>query len=233
MSVRETRLDHLAGVVPGLPGAADLADVWLVHALDSLFDACDVPHDERARLVESGVDHVYTEAGEEAVEADALARVDACRRALAFSALGAEAGLNRVLRRCEPEWHSLARLTPAERYHRAPRLRDRLDPVEEAEFDDLVVEVFGARDELVAESGPSTAASPQALAQFTPARARAIVEASAEICCRLAALAAEDLPVTAHLVRETAMALTRRVELLSPHHDAVTNGDFPPYIGGS
>ena len=235
MSVRATRFEHLAVLTPGLPGAADLADVWLVHALDSLFDACELPVASRAKLVESGVDVFDPDEFEcEHDETAELRRVDACRRAIAFSALGVEARLNRVLKRFEIARPGLTRLAPAERFHRARRLRDRFDPVECAELDDLVIEVFGARGELVCESGPPTASSPQALIHLTPWRARASVEAGAEICCRLATLAAEEEPVTAHVVREAAAALATRAEHLSPFAAAAANaGEFPPYVAGS
>ena len=235
MSVRATRFEHLAVLVPGLPGAADLADVWLVHALASLFDACEVPPESRAKLVESGADSFDSDQFEcEHDEAADLRRVDACRRAIAFSALATEARLNRVLRRFDLPRPSLARLVPAERFHRARRLRSAFEPVERAELEDLVAEVFGARGELVCESGPSTACSPEAVMHLTPSRARATVEAGAEICSCLAIVAAEEEPVTAHLVRDAAVALAGRAERVSPFALTGTNGgEFPPYVVGS
>jgi hypothetical protein len=109
----------------------------------------------------------------------------------------------------------------------------RFEPAQATRLDDLVAEVFGARADLVAEDAPPSASSPQALIRFTPAHARATVEASSQICCLLAAATAEDEPVTAHLVRDAAGALVARAERLSPQPETVTNGDFPPYIPGS
>jgi hypothetical protein len=209
-----TRHEGPAGVPAELPVAADLADLWSAHALGCLLDACGVPREHRAELIESGVD---------AFECDVLPpppivdevlpseRLDACRRAVVFAALSLEARLNRLLSGCDPEERqALSRLSPAETFRLAPRLLDELERAQEdAALCALVEEVFNTRDELVDASVGAEAARPD-LSLFSPDRARAIVEASAKVCCFLATLS-EDVPATtAAQVWRSAQALEQR-----------------------
>jgi hypothetical protein len=241
LSVQSTRHEDLAGVVPGLPGAADLADVWLGHALACLLDGCEVPEDDRAALVEFGRDELESD-DTAPDEARQLRRLDACRSALALSALAVEARLNRVLRRCHAaEWSALLRLSPAERFRLAPRLLDELEwAARDAELSDLVEQVFAAHDELVDAAGSVGAAFPPTRSRFGPDRARDTVEASAELCCFLADLTGED-EGAAPAVREAARALRSRAWRLSGAAPRRTEqelglngfGDFPPDVIGS
>lgn len=220
MSVDVTALKDRAGVVPGLPVAADLADVWLGHAL-----AC---------LLEAGGAADADEATRE--------RLDACRRAVVFAALALEARLNRVLRCCDPyERHAFADLAPAEKFRLAPRLLDELEfAAEDAALCALVVEVFKARDELVDADGASGGPPADVAPPLSAGRARAIVEESGRICCFLATLT-DDVPVaTAQQVWRAAGALARRADGF-PGGDAPSlprwewDGDdeFPPDLIGS
>ena len=244
MSVRLTPHEDLSGVVPGLPGAVDLADVWLVHALACLLDACEVDPEDRMALLESGADAFDPETTLFATdEATRVARLDACRRALAFSVLAVEARLNRVLRGCyAAEWQALLRLSPAERFRLAPRLLDRLgDTPRDAELCELVDEVFGVQEELVDAAGCVGATFPHQPSRFGPSRARKLVEASAEICCFLSDLAGEhDGP--APVVRDAARALETRVTHVTAAAAGTYSqwgwdwngfGDFPPDVIGS
>lgn len=247
MSVGAGRVEKPMDVVPGMPDVVDLADVWLVHALACLLDACDVPETDRRRLVESGIDAFEPEilarstATDESVR---LERLDACRRALVFAALALEARLNRVLRRCDAaEWRVVAHLAPVEKFRLA--LRPLAGPecaTKDAELSDLVVQVFSGRDELVDADGPTGLALTDASSRFSPSRTRAIVEASAKICAFLATLTGGDESGTARLVWETAAALAQRADFLavvrpssSPRSDWGWNGfgDFPPDLTGS
>lgn len=236
-----TSLTDPAGAAPGLPVAADLADLWSEHALACLLDACEVPQATRTELIESGVDAVGREVSvpravvDETLEDE---RLDACRRAVVFAALSLEARLNRVLSRCDPdERRALGRLSPAERFRLAPRLLDELErATENAALCELVEEVFRTRDELVdAQQEEAVAPSP-----LGPARARGIVEESARVCCFLATLA-EDVPVaTAVQVWRSARALETRASRLSagrapglPNWDWEWSDGFPPNLVGS
>ena len=214
MAVRVARLEDRVGVVPGLPGAADLADAWLVHALACLLDACDVPEADRRTLVASGVDSFRPDTEARPDAAASPARLDACRRALVFAALALEARLNRALRQSDASgWGAVARLAPAERFRLTPRLLDELGgEADGAELRGLVAELFYLRDELVDAGGSPGAALRDPAAQFTAARARAMVEASAEACCLLAPLTGEPETGTAQLVRRAAAALAHRAE---------------------
>jgi hypothetical protein len=244
--MRVWRDEGLAGVVPGLSEAADLADVWLADALECLLDACEVPLGERLALVETGRDSIEPEdaASWPAVdESSRLRRLVACRRALAFSALAVEARLNRVLRGCHAdEWSALLRMSPPERFRLAPRLLNKLEwAARHAELCDRVDEVFGGRDELVGAAGSGGAAFPYEFSRLGPSRVREAVEASAEICCFLASLIGED-EGSAPRVRDAARVLISRAEhvQLPPAADRAEYGwewsgfgDFPPDIIGS
>lgn len=230
--------------MPGLPDAADLGDVWLAHALGCLLEACGVPLVDRLALIESGRDDFEPDdtasvlAGD---EASRLRRLDACRRALAFSALAVEARLNRVLRHLHAdEWSALLRLSPAERFRLAPRLVDKLERgAEDAELCALVEQVFGAHDELVDAAGSVEAAFPPRPTRFSPSRARETVEASANLCCFLATLTGEVEGV-APLVRDAARALRARAGRVPLTYASAAarvdwdwGGDFPPDVIGS
>lgn len=244
MSVRLTPHEDLSGVVPGLPGAVDLADVWLAHALACLFEACGVAPADRPALVESGADAFDAEATLFAAdESTRVGRLDACRRALAFSVLAVEARLNRVLRGCHTaEWHALLRLSPPERFRLAPRLLERLDEAPaDAELAELVDEVFGVQEELVDAAGCVGATFPHQPSRFGPSRARKIVEAGAEICCFLGALAGEH-DGAAPVVRDAARALEARATRVTAAAAGTYSqwgwdwngfGDFPPDVIGS
>lgn len=244
LSLHTTRHEGLAGVVPGLSDAADLGDVWLAHALGCLLEACEVPVVDRLALVESGRDEFEPDSAAGAPagdEASRLRRLDACRRAIAFSALAVEARLNRVLRRLHAdEWSALLRLSPAERFRLAPRLLDELElAAEDAELCALVEQVFEAHDELVDAAGTVEAAFPHPPARFSPGRAREIVEASAGLCCFLATLGGE-VEGTAPLVRDAARALTARAGRVPLTYAAAGargdwdwGGEFPPDVIGS
>lgn len=243
MSVSVARLEDRLNVVPGLPGAADLADVWLVHALASLLDACDVPEAERRTLVASGLDSFRDDAPAGPPGTPSSARLDACRRALVFAALAVEARLNLALRQCDAsEWRAVERLAPPERFRLTPRLLDELGSEADAvELRDLVAELFYLRDELVDAGGAPGAALRDPSGQFTAARARAMVEASANVCCLLAPLTAEPEGGTAQLIRRAAAALTRRAE--QPPAESAPGSyrwdwdwgghDFPPNLIGA
>lgn len=248
MSVRPARHEDPAGIVPGELEAADLAEVWLIHALDCLLEACEVAADDRPALIESRCDSFEAEDAASSLAVDEpsrLRRLDACRRALAFSALAVEARLNRVLRRSHAgeEWAALLRLPPADRFRLVPRLLDEREREGgHAELCDRADEVFGARDELVDASGAVGALSPRDLFRLGPRRAWEAVEASAEICSFLAPLTGED-GGSAPLVRAVAHALSARakqVQLASTAADRAQwgldwngPGGFPPDVIGS
>jgi hypothetical protein len=210
MSLSVARLENPAHVVPGLPLAGDLADIWLAHALASLLELTD-----------------------EAPEGSADGDVDACRRAVMFAALALEMRLNSVLHRCDPEErHALSHLAPAERFRLAPRLLAELSAeAEDAALCELVVEVFSTRDALVGANGTER--------PLDPAFARAIVEESARICTFLATLVHDVPTATAVQVRTEVSALAERSERLSagepvslPHWDWDWD-EFPPDLVGS
>lgn|SRR5581483_8767008 len=127
MSVSVARPENPARIVPGLPDAGDLADVWLAQALASLLALSDGATEEH----------------------------DTARCAIVFSALALEARLNSVLRCCDPEErHALGHLAPVEKFRLAPRLLAELNAAaEDAALCELVAEVFGARDALVDANG--------------------------------------------------------------------------------
>ena len=56
MSVSIPRFEDGIPLAPGMPEVSDIGDVWLVHALASLLDACGVAEGRRAKLVASGTD---------------------------------------------------------------------------------------------------------------------------------------------------------------------------------
>jgi hypothetical protein len=241
--------DNVVRVVPGLPDARDLADVWLAHSLSCLLDACDVPAAERRRLVESGIDSfesgistASTTTGE-TLEPERPERLDACRLTLAFAALAVEARLNRVLRGSdEAEWRALVHLTPVKKFRLARRLLTGLGHATEGhELGDLMAQVFGDRDELV-DAGRSPSLALIEASRWSPSHARGMVEASGKTCCLLAALSGRDEGGTARRVTEVAVALGRRADLVSvagpsrePHSDWYRNGcnEFPPSLIGS
>jgi hypothetical protein len=246
MSAPVTHVNDGPGAISGLPGATDLADVWLGHGLVCLLDACGVPRASRADLLESGVDTPASglpaprPAGDE--EVSLPGGVDACRRAVVFAALALEARLNRVLARCDPEERqALGHLAPAEKFRLAPRLLDELKYApEDAALCELVVEVFKARDELVEADGAPEGLPSEPSSRLSPSRARAIVEESAKICCFLATLT-DEVPVdTAQQVWRTAGALQGRADSLSagnppslPRWDWEWLDEFPPNLIGS
>lgn len=237
MSVRATRFEGRLGVMRGMPAAADLADLWLVHALTCLLDACDVPEPERLKLIGAGIDDFeskITSRSTATQEVERLARLDACSLALVFAALALEARINRALRACDPaEWRAVSHLTPAEKFRLAPRLLDELDSAtEDAELCRLVVEVFDMRDDLVDAGG-----SPRSEFHIGPSVARAMVEASAKVCSFLATLTGGDESGTALRTQKAAEALTHRADALAlarpptrPDRKQSSNGDadFPP-----
>lgn len=109
---------------PALPQPYDVADVWLVHGLEHLLDACS--------------------------PLDAEHRLDASRRAVALAALAVEARVNRVLREHDPErWPAEAPLSPLEKFQRLPRLLGESDLERHNELAEPIVELFDARDGLV------------------------------------------------------------------------------------
>jgi hypothetical protein len=114
----------LTAPVRDLPRPHDVADVWLVHALEHLLDAC------------SPIDGEH--------------RLDASRRAVACASLAVEARINRVLREHDPEqWRVDMLLVPLEKYQLLPRLLGESDLTRHNELAELVVELFDARDGLV------------------------------------------------------------------------------------
>jgi hypothetical protein len=210
MSVSFAQLENPAHVVPGLPFAGDLADVWLGHALRSLVALSDGVHEP------SGEDEL-----------------DLCRCSIVFAALALEARLNSVLRCCDPEErHALGHLAPAEKFRLAPRLLAELGAeAEDAALCELVVEVFGARDALVGANG--------GVRPVDPPFARAIVEETARICTFLASLVEGVPTATAVQVCAEVAALARRSERLRagapvrlPRWDWDWD-EFPPNIVGS
>lgn len=237
MSVRATRFEGRLGVMRGMPSAADLADLWLVHALTCLLDACDVPEPERLKLVEAGIDDFEPTISARSTateEVEQLARLDASSLAVVFATLALEARLNRVLRSCDAaEWQAVSHLTPAEKFRLAPRLLDELDSAtKDAELCRLVVEVFDVRDELVDAGG-----SPRSEFHLGPSVARAMVEASARVCSFLATLTGGDESGTALRTQHAAEALAHRADALALARSPTasfrkrsSNGDadFPP-----
>ena len=237
MSVRVARLEDGIGLRLGMPDVADLADLWLVHAVAYLLDACDVPEPDRRKLVESGRDVFEPPIMVKSSTADEAARLehlDACRLALEFATLAVEARLNGVLRRWNAdEWRALAHLAPAEKFRLLPRLLDGNElAVRFAELSPLVDELFDVRDELVDAGGP-----PGSALRFSPSRARAMVEASAKVCCVLETLIDDEERRTARLARRAAEALARRADALvlikassstRIDRDPSSDIDFPP-----
>ena len=227
-----TRLEERVGSVAGAHDVADLADVWLLHALAALLDGWGVPEEKRRELTAAPA------AGGEAVR---LEHLDSCRTALVFAALAVEARLNRVLRsRDGAEWRTVAHLMPAERFRLAPRLLDELESAtKDAELVPLVVKLFEYRDELVdaGESPGSALTDAEALVRFGPSHARAMVEASAKVCAFLATLTGEESGI-AQLVQNAAEQLARQahaLEAVAPSwsfHE-VDWAEFPPDLVGS
>lgn len=210
MAVSLARLECPAQVVPGLPPAGDLADIWLAHALASLLEV-------------SGRPEAVDDSGDR----------DACRRAIVFAALALETRLNAALQCCDPaERHALGQLAPAEKFRLAPRLLAELGAeAEDAALSALVVEVFGARDALVGANGGDR--------PLDPALARAIVEESARICTFLASLVHGMPTATAAQVRSEVAALAARSERLAGDAPVELPrwewdwDEFPPNLVGS
>ncbi len=234
MSVNVPRLEDGIPLVPGMPDVVDLADLWLVHALARLLDACGVPEGSRRKLVESGADPFRTRKARQGAPDDLtrLERLDSCRLAVVFAALALEGRLNRVLRSGAPaEWRRIAPLTTPEKFSISTRLLDRPEcELEADELFPLVVELFEVRDEL-AEAG----SAPDSVLRLGPSRARAMVEASARLCCFVGALGGEDESGSARLAHRAAEALARRADALalirstSRSHPAPSDDlDFPP-----
>jgi hypothetical protein len=233
MSVSIPRLEDGIPLVPGMPEVSDLGDLWLVHALASLLDACGVPEAKRGKLIESGIDPFRPRRAKRAApdEMTRLERLDSCRLAVVFAALALEARLNRILRSCNPvEWGTVAALTAPEKFGLSPQLLGRREyELEAEELFPLVVELFGVRDELV-DGGDA----PDSVLRLGPSWARAMVEASARLCSFVAALTGEGESGTAKLVHHATEALERRADALAlirspsrPHREPSEDDDFP------
>ncbi len=131
---------------PALPQPNDVADVWLVHALEHLLDACK--------------------------PLDAEHRLDASRRTVALAALAVEARINRVLREHDPDnWPVDAQLTPLEKFQQLPRLLGESDLERHNELAELVVELFDLRDGLVDAAPQPPAFTPAAACAMVTAAA--------------------------------------------------------------
>lgn len=244
MPTRFTPLEHGSGGVPGLPEPADLADLWLGHALSCLFDACEVPLADRRRLVEAGGSGPGPGPGLERDDADSRrARLDSCRLAVLFGALAVEARLDRLLRCGDAtDWPAVAHLPPAERFSIARRLLDGFESApEDAGLARLAVELFALRGELVDAVGRPGAAMVELAPEFSPSRTDAMVGASARLCDFLASLAGEGESATAPIVEHVAAALVRRASDLSPAAAGpprpveawTADVEFPPDLVGS
>lgn len=236
MSVSIPRFEDGIALVPGMPDVSDFGDVWLVHALAALLDACGVPEGRRSKLVASGVDSFKPRKAKRVASEDAthLERLDSCRLAVAFAALAVEARVNRVLRTAKPyEWPTIAPLAAPEKFTLVSRLLD--GPEHELEARELValaIELFEVRDELVGGSGTSAS-----VLRLGPSRTRAIVEGAAKLCSFVAMLAEEDESETARLAHRAAEALERRADALALSKSASSlspepSGEvaFPPDI---
>ena len=238
MPGRVMRFDDRIGAVPGMPRAADLADLWLAKALAFLLDACDVPASARRDLLDSGIDTLEPEippASSPAAEKAQLERLDASRLALVLAELAVEARLNRVLRHCDAvEWQAIAHLAPAEKLRLAPQLLDdRRSSAKGADLYPLVDELVDVREALVEAGGWSTGSA----ARFGPSLACAMVEASAKICCFLASLTDEAESDTARIAQRAAETLVKRADALSlfrfrdsAYYESSSRADidFPP-----
>ena len=241
MAVRVSR-GQGTDIAPGWPEPADLADLWLGHALSSLFDACEVPLTERPILVESGAvsPELRVKLQLDTPEAR-LARLDSCRLAVLFAALAVEARLDRLLRRCDAtDWPAVAHLAPVERFRIARRLLDGVEPLpEEAGLDGFAVELFDLRNELVDAVGRPGAAMTEMSPEFSPSRASAMVSAGARLCDFLAMLAGGIESATARIVLQASGALSRRAAELTAsgsrrlEWDSGADVDFPPDLIGS
>ena len=236
MSVSIPQFKDGIPLAPGMPEVSDLADVWLVHALASLLDACGVPEGRRAKLVASGTDSFRPHKANRVASDDAshLERLDSCRLAAAFAALAVEARMNRVLQGAKPgEWPTIAPLSAPEKFTVVSGLLDRPDyEIAARELFPLAVELFEVRDELVGGSR-----APASVLRLGPSRARAIVEGAARLCSFVAALADENESETARLAHRAAEALERRADALaliksanSPSPEPGGEVDFPPEI---
>jgi hypothetical protein len=206
------------GAIPGMPDPMDLADLWLVHALSWLLDACDVPVARRRLPLEAG-DLTFWLPPNGAFDnaRRCVERLDASRLAVLFAALAVEARLDRLLRQRDPsDWPAVAHLATGEKFRLAPRLLDGSESLKaDRRLCNLADELFTLRDELVDAVGrpgePLTATSPK----FSPSRTRAMVGTSARICDFLTSVAHEVKGGTARLVREAAEALAQRADAVS------------------
>ena len=236
MSVSIPRFEDGIPLAPGMPEVSDIGDVWLVHALASLLDACGVPEGRRAKLVASGTDSFRPRKARVVASDDAthLERLDSCRLAAAFAALAVEARLNRVLRAAKPdEWPTIAPLSAPEKFTLVSRLLDRPEhELAARELFPLAVELFEVRDELVGGSGARVS-----VLRLGPSRTRAIVEGAARLCSLVSVLADENESETARLAHRAAEALERRADALTliksasnPCPEPSGEVDFPPDI---
>ncbi|HUK43844.1 MAG TPA: hypothetical protein VLV28_00985 [Gaiellaceae bacterium] len=236
MSVTIPRFEDGIPLAPGMPEVSDIGDVWLVHALASLLDACGVPEGRRAKLVASGSDSFKPRKVKRVVSDDEthLERLDSCRLAAAFAALAVEARLNRVLQAAKPDdWSTVAPLPAPEKFSLVSRLLDGPEhELAARELFPLAVELFEVRNELVGGRG-----APASVLRLGPSRARAIVEGAARLCSFVAELADENESETARLAHRAAEALERRADALaevksanSPCPEPSGEVDFPPEI---
>ena len=236
MPVSIPRFEDGIPLAPGMPEVSDIGDVWLVHALASLLDACGVAEGRRAKLVASGTDSFKPRKPKRVTSDDAthLERLDSCRLAAAFAALAVEARLNRVLRAAKPdEWPTIAPMSAPEKFTLVSRLLDKPEhELAARELLPLAVELFEVRDELVGGSS-----APASVLRLGPSRTRAIVEGAASLCSLVALLADESESETARLAHRAAEALERRADALalvksasSPCPEPSGEVDFPPDI---
>jgi hypothetical protein len=244
MSARVQGAGSRLDVVSGMPDPVDLADLWLMHALSSLLDACDVPRADRQRLVESRESgtalRIWPVSGK---ETGRLQRFDASRLAVLFSALAVEARLDRLLRHCDAaDWPAVKHLAPEEKLRLAPRLLGREDRVDDSPLWGVALALFHLRGELVDADGKPGAALAELSPDFSVSRAREMVAGGAKICSYLAGLADEHGRGASSIVEETADALQRRAVALSTRELPASpdwrsgrdnDADFPPNIVGT
>lgn len=240
MSTQSVHARGRQATVPGVPEAADLADLWLTHALSCLLASCGVPASAGRALVEDGICDSEPILVAESVDAR-LDRLDNARLAVLFAALAVEARVDRLLRNSDAtDWPSIAHLAPPERIRLARRLLDGPeDAARDMELYKQAVDLFGLRDELVDAVGRPGAALTERAQEFGPVRVRATVEAGARLCEFLAALADERESRVATVVREAAETLTRRAAALSTGAPSAAQApwewavEFPPDLVGS
>jgi hypothetical protein len=220
-----------------------LADLWLEHALSCLLDVCEVPLAERRGLVAlATAPSPLSSAMQDDAQAR-LDRLDRCRVAVLFGALAVEARLDRLLRHSDAtDWPAIAHLAPAERFRLARRLIDGGSEPEDSELYFLAVDLFELRDELVDAVGRPGAALEDMSPEFSSARTRAMVVASARICEFLKRLAGEAQGATEELVQRAGEALTQRADAVAgvlpsaapePTWEWNRNADFSPGVVGS